>query len=151
MVEKIVTPQQYARIISGAVFQKEKSYKLRCVWAVPDFEDYFSGHINPYLGRYAKCQWTQLQIIFEAVDDPEERQKYPNGVKVSYRAFCSDSVKILKRLPVADEPTTSTTCELTDAQVDEEVQEAIRDGHYPGVMWDEHVMQQDRGNFCIGT
>jgi hypothetical protein len=44
-------------------------------------------------------KWTQLQIIFEAVDsnDREILAKYPTGVKVSHRAYSKDEVVLLKR------------------------------------------------------
>jgi hypothetical protein len=44
-------------------------------------------------------KWSQLQIIFEAVDttDPALRIKYPMGVKVSHRAFVQDTVKLLRK------------------------------------------------------
>lgn len=44
-------------------------------------------------------KWTQLQIIFEAVDTntAENRRKYPMGVKVSHRAYAGDNVKVLRK------------------------------------------------------
>ena len=60
---------------------------------------FLDGYINPDLGSYAKGKWSQLQIFFEAVAMSE---KYPMGVKVSHRAFSSDRVKLLKRLPNED-------------------------------------------------
>jgi len=44
-------------------------------------------------------KWSQLQIIFEAVDttDPLMLEKYPMGVKVSHKAFAGDSVKLLRK------------------------------------------------------
>ena len=44
-------------------------------------------------------KWTQLQIIFDAVDIVNEAtaKKYPMGVKVSHRAYAEDNVKLLRK------------------------------------------------------
>ena len=93
--KKVMTPQIYANLLAFACRKKAKSVDVIDLWAVPDYQAYFDGYINPNLGSYAKGKWSQLQIFFEAVDMSEN---YPMGVKVSHRAFSSETVKLLKSL-----------------------------------------------------
>ena len=97
--KKALSPQVYASLLAMACANKAPKVDVVDIWAVPDYQEYFDKFINPKLGRYAKGKWSQLQIIFEAVDvtSPAMREKYPMGVKVSHRAFARDQVKLLKR------------------------------------------------------
>ena len=67
------------------------------LWSVPDYDRFFSSYINPDMQRYAKLEWSQLQIVFEATDACE---RYPLGVKVSFRAYYSDEVSLIKKRKV---------------------------------------------------
>ncbi len=67
------------------------------LWSVPDYDRFFSCYINPDMQRYAKLEWSQLQIVFEATDACE---KYPLGVKVSFWAYSSDGVSLIKQRKV---------------------------------------------------
>lgn len=118
--KKALTPQIYASMVAMACKNKATKVDVVDLWAVPDYSKYFKGVIHPDIGRYAKgrhliqsfsaylsattClpagKWSQLQIIFEAVDHGDDvamREKYPLGVKVSHRAYSRDEVKLLKR------------------------------------------------------
>ena len=90
--KRVLTPQIYAKLLALACKNKAKSVDVVDIWDVPDYQAYFDGFINPNLGSYAKGKWSQLQIIFIAVDISE---KYPVGVKVSHRAYSCDRVKLL--------------------------------------------------------
>lgn len=141
----VLTPQVYANVLHQAVQNKEKDVKVFDVWAVPDYQAYFKDSINPNLGHYAKGKWSQLQIIFEATDISED---HPLGVKVSHRAFCSDDVKLLKRLP-------KHLCTHTDvldaveeanslvndplAGTENEMKKLIAKGEFPGIIWDTDI------------
>jgi hypothetical protein len=119
---------------------KAKSVDVIDIWAVPNYQAYFDGYINPDLGSYAKGKWSQLQIFFEAVDMCE---KYPMGVKVSHRAFASDTVKLLKRLPNEDNSENVRFKEL----LKEIMKEAFKDnaeGNFPGIIFDENEVLEEK-------
>ena len=109
------------------------------IWAVPDYQAYFDGYINPDLGSYAKGKWSQLQIIFEAVDMCE---KYPMGVKVTHRAFASESVKLLKRLPNEDDCENVRFKELLKEIMKEAFKENA-EGNFPGIIFDENEVLEE--------
>lgn len=98
---KALSPKVYADMVAFAVRNKAPVVDVKDIWAVPDYGLFLKGFINPKLGRYAKLQWTQLQIIFEAVDldnnTAEMRKKYPTGVKVSHRAYSQDEVIVFRK------------------------------------------------------
>jgi len=81
MNHNVLSPKQYKLLLALSGREKEKTVKVIDVWSVPDYIDFFDKHINKNLSRYAKSQWSQLQIIFEATDASEH---FPLGVKVSY-------------------------------------------------------------------
>lgn len=134
-----MTPQIYANLLAFACQNKAKSVDVFDIWAVPDYQAYFDGYINPDLGSYAKGKWSQLQIFFQAVDMCE---KYPMGVKVSHRAFASDTVKLLKRLPNEDN---SENVRFKDL-MKEIMKEAFKDnaeGNFPGIIFDENEVLEE--------
>jgi hypothetical protein len=81
MNHNVLSPKQYKLLLALSGREKEKTVKVIDLWSVPDYIAYFKNSINKSLGRYAKSQWSQLQITFEATDACE---RYPLGVKVSY-------------------------------------------------------------------
>jgi hypothetical protein len=92
-------------------------------------------------------KWTQLQIIFEAVDRDE---KYPLGVKLTYRAFCQDEVKLLKR--VDNNIEAEQRAEVTGREslyhramdnVDDEIVGAIKSGKFTGIIYDRDDVAED--------
>lgn len=92
-------------------------------------------------------KWTQLQIIFEAVDRDD---KYPLGVKLSYRAFVQDEVKVLKRVDNEIELELRRTAnERGDLyrraldSVDEEILVAIKSGDFTGIYYDEEEAERN--------
>ena len=137
--KKVMTPQIYANLLVLACENKAKSVDVIDIWAVPDYQAYFDGYINPDLGSYAKGKWSQLQIFFEAVDMSE---KYPMGVKVSHRAFSSDKVKLLKRLPNEDNSENVRFKELLKEIMKEAFKENA-EGNFPGIIFDEHEILEE--------
>lgn len=143
MNNSVLSPQCFERLLWVACSKREKHVAVKDLWVVPDYKKYFSNHINKKLKRYAKGQWTQLQIIFEAVDEirvDDQEPRYPLGVKVSYRAFSAENAKILKRLPKpiqTAKPTDSvkrgSSC-LED--IEQELLDSVKEGDFFGIIWD---------------
>ena len=52
--KKALTPQTYAKLVALACRSKAPKVDVKDIWAVPDYQSYFNGFINPKLGRYAK-------------------------------------------------------------------------------------------------
>ena len=52
--KKVMTPQIYANLLALACQNKAKSVDVIDIWAVPDYQAYFDGYMNPDLGSYAK-------------------------------------------------------------------------------------------------
>jgi hypothetical protein len=130
--KRVLTPQIYAQLLALACKNKAKSVDVVDIWAVPDYQAYFDGFINPNLGSYAKGKWSQLQIFFEAVDMCE---KYPMGVKVSHRAYSCDRVKLLKALPSADKGGIHYNDEFKN--LERQAQKDFSEGNFPGIIWDQ--------------
>ena len=59
------------------------------IYVVPDYSAILTEYGDPNFSCYAKGENTQLQFTFAAV---EVSSDYPTGVKVNYRAYCSDKV-----------------------------------------------------------
>jgi len=72
--------------------------KLFEIFSVPDYKEYFETSLAEQGYEIAvknafKEDWTQLQWCFEKIetgDDPNLKKLYPNGVKVSYRAYAQE-------------------------------------------------------------
>jgi hypothetical protein len=154
----VLTPQVYANVLHQAVQNKEKDVRVFDIWAVPDYQGYFKGYINRKLGHYAKGKWSQLQIVFEATDISND---YPLGVKVSHRAFCSDDVKLLKRLPkhlcthtdVLDAVEADNLVADPLAGAENEMKKLIEKGEFLGIIWDTNIADKqfaDPENVRIG-
>ena len=89
-----------------------------------------------------------MQIIFEATDKSSD---YPLGVKVSHRAFISDDVKLLKKLPrhmcthINEEAEAFANVlapdGLTDAEND--MRKLMEGGEFPGIIWDRDIENHD--------
>ena len=95
--EIILTPSEFAAAILKA-FASIKDVKVIDVHAVPNYVKWFDGYIDPDIARFAKEDWTQLKMTFERVA-PEERERYPTGVKVTYEAYDQDAV-----VEIVDDP-----------------------------------------------
>lgn len=52
--KKVLTPQIYASFVAMACGRKAPEVDIIDLWAVPDYEKYFTNFISPQLGRYAK-------------------------------------------------------------------------------------------------
>ena len=64
----VFSPKQYKDLLFSACKNKEKKMSVIDLWSVPDYDRFFSSYINPDMQRYAKLEWSQLQIMFEATD-----------------------------------------------------------------------------------
>jgi len=87
-LQHLLSPQSYTKAIVGA-FDQKIPVKVEDIWVVPNYTHYFSKSIDKKFGRYAKKEWTQLQFIFEAV---EQSSDFPEGVRTTYRRYAADSV-----------------------------------------------------------
>ena len=140
MNHNVLTPKQYKHLLLLSGREKEQTVKVVDLWSVPDYIKYFSPHINKHLGRYAKSQWSQLQIIFEATDLCE---RFPLGVKVRYRPYSSDNVSLIKKLKrnrTLYKPPNSTSRVFNNLEnLEEEL--AVHDSSgkclFPGIIVDE--------------
>lgn len=88
----VYTPQEYTRMIHGA-YGTKLPIIVKDVWVVPNYKLLVRPYMDKKFGRYAKTtkdkNWTQLQFIFEAVDDITH---FPLGVKTTYRRYCANEV-----------------------------------------------------------
>ena len=95
----IQTPDGYKEQIEAA-FNADSS-KLKCkvkdVFIVPNYKEFFSPFIDPKFNRYTKKEWTQHQYRFEAVTISEY---FPLGSKLTYRKYSSDRVVVIDKKPI---------------------------------------------------
>lgn len=160
MNHNVLSPEQYKRLLLLSGREKEKTVKVVDVWSVPNYIEYFKHHINKNVGRYAKSEWSQLQIIFEATDACED---CPLGVKVSYRPYASQEVSLLKKLKkkkgtTGFKPTNSSslvfeTLENLEAKLVGDKEEDGGQCLFPGIIVDdeeeddEEVEENEEGQF----
>ena len=95
--EIILTPSEFEAAILLA-FKKIKDVKVVDIHACPNYSKYFNGYIDTEVGRFAKEEWTQLQMTFERVGE-DERERYPHLVKTTYKAYDQDEV-----VEIVDDP-----------------------------------------------
>jgi hypothetical protein len=95
--EIVLTPSQFEAAIQKA-FQKLQDVKVINIHAVPNYSKYIDGYCDSDIGRFAKEDWTQLQMTFERVSD-DERYRHPLGVKLTYKAYDQDEV-----IEIVDDP-----------------------------------------------
>jgi hypothetical protein len=95
--EIVLTPSELEAAILKA-FNKLKDVKVKDIHAVPNYAKYFEGYCDLSIGRFAKEDWTQLQMTFEKVADAE-RDRYPLGVKMTYKAYGQDEA-----IEIVDDP-----------------------------------------------
>jgi hypothetical protein len=84
----------YQMAIVGAfkrVCDEDITVRVVELFAIPDYVEYLEEQdcIDKDFGRFTKLLNAQLQFIFEACE-PSER--FPLGVKTTYRAYSSDEV-----------------------------------------------------------
>ena len=72
-------------------------------------------------------------------------EKYPTGVKVSHRAFSSDRVKLLKRLPTRDKAEGGRFKELLK-ELEKEAYKESSEGNFPGIIWDENEVLEEESS-----
>ena len=85
--EHIYTPDEFAKMACD-VLKRKIRVNVVDVFALPDYVTLLKDCIDPSLSRFSKEEWAQLQFTFEAVDVCD---KYPTGVKTTYRAYTQDS------------------------------------------------------------
>lgn len=59
-----MTPQTYATLVAHACRNKASVVDVKDLWAVPDYQTYFTPFINPKLGRYAKGEHVYISIQY---------------------------------------------------------------------------------------
>jgi hypothetical protein len=95
--EIVLTPSEFEAAILKA-FKKLKDVKVEDIHAVPNYTKYFEGYCDADVSRFAKEDWTQLQMTFERVGE-DERDRYPLGVKMTYKAYSQDEA-----IEIVDDP-----------------------------------------------
>ncbi len=80
------TPQDYEAAIKESFKQQ---VEVEDIFVIPDYTAALKSCGDSDFGCYAKKEQTQLQFTFCAVDICND---YPTGVKVNYRAYCSDEI-----------------------------------------------------------
>jgi len=92
---QVISPQAYEEIMRKALKEK-KNLKIKDIFVLPDYVDYFQPLVDTQFSNYSKGSNTQLQFTFEAVTPSEF---FPHGVKVTYRAYAADSaIKIIENI-----------------------------------------------------
>ena len=92
--EGAITPQENVSLIVKTVRNKEAQIKLFTLRAIPNYKKWSNESLDGDIGYYAKVDWTQLQIILDAVP---VCSMYPTGVMITYRGFASDEVTVIMR------------------------------------------------------
>ena len=99
--------------MSGRIFETVEAFKkgveeafshhqsrlkatVKLVNLVPNYQSFFEGSIDGLLSRYTKEQQTQHRWCFEAVDNSVY---FPFGVKTMYKAYASDKVVEIHKIP----------------------------------------------------
>jgi hypothetical protein len=95
--EYILTPEEF-KVLIGKAFKKIVDPEVVDIHACPNYEAWTEGYCDSDLGRFAKEEWTQLQFTFERVGD-DEKDRYPMGVKSTYKAYSQDEV-----IEIVDDP-----------------------------------------------
>ena len=85
----VLTPKAYVDAIKAA-FRKRQGYvDVIDLFAIPDYSAFLVPFIDKKFSKYSKGKFTQLQWMFQAVDQSPD---YITGVKILFRAFSSDKV-----------------------------------------------------------
>jgi len=86
----LLSPQAYERALKS-IFSKGKqlAFKVKDVFVVPNYKKFLRDHIDLRFQGWTRGESTQLQWKFEKAPE-EHRSFFPLGVRVQYRAFCSD-------------------------------------------------------------
>ena len=90
-----LSPNEFVSKIKQAL-RKIEDLEVIDLFATPDYNRWFGGFIDEEFGRFAKEEWTQLEVTFERVRRSDE---YPYCVKMTTRAYTRDSV-----IEVIDDP-----------------------------------------------
>lgn len=85
----MLTPQAYYHALHQSLHKSPGGVCIEDIFAIPDYESYFSGYTDPKFGIYCKGENTQLQFIFEYVECCAE---FPLGCMTTYRAYSKDQV-----------------------------------------------------------
>ena len=94
MNESALTPEQYKALVLESIGGKETLHDVFDLFVIPNYTKFLQPAADKKLGRYSKLDWTQLQIIFDSTDVCDE---YPCGVKITYRAYSSNTVTAFRK------------------------------------------------------
>ena len=104
----IETLDQYVNGLQKAFSNTKLRMFVKFVYMVPDYQEFFHGHIDPVFGNFARMELTQHCWLFQAV---ESSILFPFGVKTLYKAFSSD--KVVQFLKVNPEDSHTSIGQLT--------------------------------------
>jgi hypothetical protein len=83
-----LTFQGYKKLIEEKLGHSALRAKVKDVYVIPNYQDFFERCIDSKLGRLHHEESTQHQWRFEAVDSIN----FPDGCKTTYKAYSSDNV-----------------------------------------------------------
>lgn len=93
----ISTPQQYKDELEAALRDSKVPTKVVDIFVVPEYKKFLLPHIDTEIGYLHRLEDTQHQWRFEAV--PVHTVHFPLGVKTTYRAYASDQIVKIRKLP----------------------------------------------------
>lgn len=93
----ISSVQQYKEEVEAALKDSKVPTKVVDIFVIPEYKAFFLPHIDTEIGYLHRLEDTQLQWRFEAVE--VHRVHFPLGVKTTYRAYASDQVVKIRKLP----------------------------------------------------
>ena len=95
----IHTPFDYQKMLREAFLGKD--CEVEFISCVPDYMSFLNDDIDPWFANFAKEGNTKLQFHFKKIPD----KRYPNGVGMTYRAFCQEQVFLIFKkddIPIED-------------------------------------------------
>ena len=84
--EIVLSPTSEFEAAIRKAFKKFDDVDVVDIHAVPNYFKYYEGYVDSDISRFAKEEWTQLQMTFERVNE-SERGRYPHLVKTTYKAY----------------------------------------------------------------
>lgn len=91
----ICTVQEFASKVEATFKNSKLQATVEDVYVIPDFQEFFSGCIDPLIANYTKEEQTQHVWKFESINISRD---FPLGCKVMYRAYASSKVvEIIER------------------------------------------------------
>jgi hypothetical protein len=91
----MLTPERYAIAVEKALSTPKYTAKIKDIFVVPDYNNFFDGCLDKLFGSYCKKDSTQLQFVFEAVT---VSNSFPLGVKTTYKAYSAEEVVEIREI-----------------------------------------------------